>query len=417
MHVTVRFLHLRIFLLMVSQAELAALKEKDPEFFKYLQENNTDLLDFESEGSDEDGEGGGDGDSDKDGAEDSESDDEDGRGAGSAAADASAVAASSAAAAKVLTTAELKAVSAALSTEHSFRGLKKLLDMFRCACLVSQPEAGGNLPDARKYVVPSASVFNTLMVTALQRLHAEFAHHVPLGEGNGSSSSSNSSGENASGQEKLLVKHPQWQKLEPLALAFFKACLGLLGSITEPSLLSFVLKQLRYYFPYMAPFPKVAKKYLKALLSVWGESQAPDAEARSVQIAAFFRLRQLAIVMPFPCVEDCLKGLYLTYARNARFVNDQSLPVLTFMGNCVVELYGLELASSYQHAFVYVRQLALLLRNALVKKTKDSVQAVFNWQYLSCLRCWAAVVSAYPDQLSGLAYPLTQVKKLDCVLF
>jgi nucleolar complex protein 2 len=390
----------------VSQAELAALQEKDPEFFKYLQENNTDLLDFESEGSDDDE--GGEEDLDEDDAGEGGSDDErdeDGGSAGAPGAVSASVPGSGAAAAKVLTTAELKAVSAGLSEEHSFRGLKKLLDMFRCGCLVSQPEAGGNLPDARKYVVPSAAVFNTLMVTALQRLHAEFAHHVPLGGGNGSSSS----GENASGQEKLLVKHPQWKKLEPLALAFFKACLGLLGSITEPSLLSFVLKQLRYYFPYMAPFPKVAKKYLKALLSVWGESQAPDTEARSVQIAAFFRLRQLAIVMPFPYVEDCLKGLYLTYARNARFVNDQSLPVLTFMGNCVVELYGLELASSYQHAFVYVRQLALLLRNALVKKTKDSVQAVFNWQYLSCLRCWAAVVSAYPDQLSGLAYPLTQV--------
>jgi nucleolar complex protein 2 len=379
-----------------------------------LQENGTELLEFDSaeesndeggedEGGDEENEAG-----DDDGEEGSE-DDEDGGGAASASA---ASAAPGAAAATVLTAAALKAVCAALSAEHSFRSLKKLLDMFRCGCLVSQPEAAANLPDARKYVVPSAAVFNALMVTALQRLHSEFAHHVPVGGSPAAGAGAGGGEGGSSGGEKLLAKHPKWKKLEPLALAFFKACLGLLGSVSEPSLLAFVLKQLRHYVPYMAPFPKVAKKYLKALLAVWGESQAPDAEARSVQIAAFFRLRQLAICMPFPCVEDCLKGLYLTYARNARFVNDQSLPVLTFMGNCVVELYGLELASSYQHAFVYVRQLAMLLRNALVKKTKDALQAVFNWQYLSCLRCWAAVVSAYPDQLSGLAYPLTQVTAL-----
>jgi len=47
-----------------------------------------------------------------------------------------------------------------------------------------------------------------------------------------------------------------------------------------------------------------------------------------------------------------------------------------------------------------------------VKKTKESVSAVFSWQYLNCLRCWAAAVSAYPsdaDQLGSLAYPLVQV--------
>jgi len=30
------------------------------------------------------------------------------------------------------------------------------------------------------------------------------------------------------------------------------------------------------------------------------------------QVAAFFRVRQLAMTQPFPMVEDCLKGLYLT---------------------------------------------------------------------------------------------------------
>ena len=57
-------------------------------------------------------------------------------------------------------------------------------------------------------------------------------------------------------------------------------------------------------------------------------------------------------------------------------MNEQSLPVLTFMGNCVVELYGVDPTASYQHAFVYVRQLALNLRNGMVKKTKDALQAV-----------------------------------------
>ena len=42
------------------------------------------------------------------------------------------------------------------------------------------------------------------------------------------------------------------------------------------------------------------------------------------------------------------QGLYLTYVRNAKFINEQSLPAITFMGNCVVELYGLDVNSSFQ---------------------------------------------------------------------
>jgi nucleolar complex protein 2 len=128
-------------------------------------------------------------------------------------------------------------------------------------------------------------------------------------------------------------------------------------------------------------------------------------------VAAFFRIRQLAITMPFPFIEECLKGLYLTYVRNARFTNEQSIPVLTFMGNCIVELFGLDMKSSFSHGFVYIRQLAMVLRNALIKKTKDSLSSVFNWQFLNSLRVWAAVVAQYPnkDELKDLVFPLVQV--------
>ena len=97
--------------------------------------------------------------------------------------------------------------------------------------------------------------------------------------------------------------------------------------------------------------------------------------------------------------------------RNAKFVNEQSHQAITFMGNCVVELFGLDTDASYQHCFVYVRQLALHLRNAMIKKTKEALQAIFNWQYLHCLRVWAQVIAEYPGetQLKALVFPLTQV--------
>ena len=52
----------------------------------------------------------------------------------------------------------------------------------------------------------------------------------------------------------------------------------------------------------------------------------------------------------------------------------------------VSELYSLDLRSSYEHAFVYLRQLAIHLRNAMTLKSKAASVHVYNMQFLSCLR-------------------------------
>jgi nucleolar complex protein 2 len=93
------------------------------------------------------------------------------------------------------------------------------------------------------------------------------------------------------------------------------------------------------------------------------------------------------------------------------------------MGNCVVELYSLDYHSSYQHAFVYIRQLALHLRSAIQKKTPEALLAVYCWQYIHCLKLWVAVITAsckeeHDDDvgrgddvklLRSLIFPLTEI--------
>ena len=59
-----------------------------------------------------------------------------------------------------------------------------------------------------------------------------------------------------------------------------------------------------------------------------------------------------------------------------------------------MELYTLDYASAYQHVFIYVRQLALHLRGALMKQTQESKSVVLCWQYVHCLKLWVAVLCA-----------------------
>jgi nucleolar complex protein 2 len=51
---------------------------------------------------------------------------------------------------------------------------------------------------------------------------------------------------------------------------------------------------------------------------------------------------------------------------------------VNFMMNGVVELYALDFAVGYQHAFVYIRELAVALRKALQQKTKEAFRKVFS---------------------------------------
>ena len=110
-------------------AELAALEAKDPEFFKFLQQNNKELLDFDPNESDDEEEAGEDGE-DGDGALDEDDEDDDEEAAAAAAAGMGGGAAAEAAPQQVIVTLpELRALEKSLGKDHSLRALKKLVDM------------------------------------------------------------------------------------------------------------------------------------------------------------------------------------------------------------------------------------------------------------------------------------------------
>ena len=64
---------------------------------------------------------------------------------------------------------------------------------------------------------------------------------------------------------------------------------------------------------------------------------------------------------------------------------------------CVVELYSMDPVAAYQHGFVYIRQLAVELRQAITKKTKTVFQRIYNWQFVNCVQLWGALVIAHAN--------------------
>ena len=77
------------------------------------------------------------------------------------------------------------------------------------------------------------------------------------------------------------------------------------------------------------------------------------------------------------CVNDALspflfgsQQLYMNFVKNVKFTSPSTKPLIAFMQNSLVEMFSVDHHVTYQHAFVYIRQLAIHLRNGIVQKKK-----------------------------------------------
>lgn len=93
------------------------------------------------------------------------------------------------------------------------------------------------------------------------------------------------------------------------------------------------------------------------------------------------------------------------------------------MKNSAAELYQLTPNLSYQHAFGYIRMLAVHLRSVVRggQGDKEAFRAVYNWQFVHCIDFWSRVLAGACDKqkvvengglaspLEPLIYPLVQI--------
>ena len=283
--------------------EMKKLAEKDPDFHKYLREHESTLLDFDVDEDDDDGdESMGQEDMNDQIAESPEKMDL-----------VHANMKQTRLTAKVLSYYEQGAF-----RDHGIKSLKKIVSAYKSACHLSDAHVSDDDKGSSKYIeFDSPLISNRVMVLCLENCHLEFFHHLLSHETSNDGKQQDEEmmkaaiDPNNPINPRVLSKSPRWFEIQPIINAFFKATVHWISEAKNPSLLSFVLKSLNHYIPYLSDFPRLASLCLKRFGVLWSDSDDASVDYQSVRLNAFLRIRQLAITQPFPFIETCLKSCYL----------------------------------------------------------------------------------------------------------
>ncbi|XP_078281157.1 nucleolar complex protein 2 homolog [Rhinoraja longicauda] len=360
--------------------QLSRLKEKDPEFFRFLAENDQKLLNFDDTDSSDDenqphvllGE------LEVDSNEEDEEEKEPTAPKSKKGRDLIPI-----------TIRMVESWREAAEVKLTYKLFHDIVMGFKAAVSTTKGDDNGQLG---KYKIEDSSVFNALVSFCIQDLLAALQKVLQL---------------KPVGKRRLLLpsSSSQWQKVRQDVSVYLAGLIQLLSSLTEVSVVSAVLRHMSDLVPYYLCFPKHSRVLLKQVILQWSTGE------ETVRVLAFLILNKICRGKQDIYLNLVLKQMYVAYVKNCKFTSPNVLPMINFMQRSLTEMYALDYQATYQHAFIYIRQLAIHLRNAMTLKKKETYQSVYNWQFVHCLFLWCRLLSTvYPnDILEPLIYPLTQV--------
>ncbi|KAH6634182.1 Noc2p family-domain-containing protein [Chaetomium sp. MPI-SDFR-AT-0129] len=351
----------------MSKGAMEALAANDPEFYKFLKENDPEALDFDENadlaeiddlsGSEaEDQQPKKKQKKDKKAARGDDGDD------------------------RELTQAMVARWKTAMDTTRSLRAARQTVIAFRCAAHLNETDE----ENPQRYTITNPDVFHDIVVVALKGIPEVLQHHVPVKE-------------SASGKVYVQTEGKKFKTMSMLIKSFAASIIRLLGTLSDEATLKLTLSALQPLLPYLLSFRKLLKMLIKTVVAFWSQSASTD----TTRITAFLVIRRLVVVGDKAVREVVLKATY------------QGL-------NSAAELWGLDQTLGYTTAFSSIRQLAIHLRNSIVNNKNDAFRAVYNWQYAHSLDFWSCVLSEHcsplkeaeagkESQLKLLIYPLVQV--------
>jgi len=346
--------------------DMDKLRELDPEFFEYLQENDRQLLDFNAGDEEEDQP-----------AEDSEE----------AATET----------VQFLTRDKLNAMTAKASQGKCFKTLRAMLAAYRVAARMSSGPK-----ESAKLRIDDVSVFNSVLEWVLTNVPSLIEHHA----------GSRKKGEAISACSK-------WNRVKLIAHQFWGETLFLIQQLTAAETLEFVLKCLSTgsAVELLTPLTKLKPLVLKQLSQKWAVTDSQGVREAASAVLVKFSQTILSEVKTKPektaALEPILKRLIFDYATQLE--RNPGRPVTNeYVASVVGDIIALDEDAGFRVAVSSLRQLATVLSAAVnEKKTTSAAQAAFSLSFARSVQFWVCIVGRFKS-LNTMVFPLSSIITIAC---
>ncbi|KAG0652033.1 nucleolar complex 2 [Hyphodiscus hymeniophilus] len=376
----------------MSKEAMDALAEKDPEFYKYLKENDPEALDFDE-------------DADLAEVDELSASDAEEKPKKKKQKKSKTVAAENEEASEEevedsaeLTKSMVTKWKKAMKEQHSLRAMRQVVLAFRAAAHVNEDDG-----KEYKYTISNPDVYHDLLLTTLQQVPEVLNHHIPVKE-------------SAAGKVRVPMDTKKFRTLTPLLKSHTSSVHHLLTTLSDAATLKLTLSSITPLLPYLLSFKKVLKNIVKSVVEIWSDSSSSEA----TRITAFLVIRRLAIIGDPGLREAVFKTVYQGLIKGSRNTTIHTIQGINLMKNSAAELWGIDPGVGYTTGFTFIRQLAIHLRSSITNNQKESYKTVYNWQYVHSLDFWSCVLSEHcsplkeaengkESPLRPLIYPTVQV--------
>jgi nucleolar complex protein 2 len=372
----------------MSKGAMDALAEKDPEFYKYLKENDPEALEFDEDADLAEVDNLSESETDdkpkakkqkKSKAAEEEDDDEVDDGA-------------------EVTKAMVAKWKKAMTEQNSLRAMRQVVLAFRAAAHVNEDDG-----KEYKYTISSPEVYHELLLITLKHVPEVLNHHLVVKE-------------TAAGKVRVSTDSKKFRTLTTLLKSHTTSVHHLLTSLSDAPTLKLTLSSITPLLPYLLSFKKILKNIVKTVTGIWSDASSTE----STRITAFLVLRRLAVIGDAGLREAVLKTVYQGLIQGSRNTSIHTIQGINLMKNSAAELWGIDQTVGYTTGFGFIRQLAIHLRSSITNNQKESYKTVYNWQYVHSLDFWSCVLSEHcsaikeaelgrESPLRPLIYPTVQV--------
>ena len=358
----------------LDKETLERLKQKDPDFYNYLQQHDKELLEFDDD--DNDASDNEDIFNDKESEEvQTKFDQKD----------------------EKITLNKVKQWRTVLESQSSkaeeLNTIKSIIKAFQKLVIQTTDMSDDFISNSLSLLNPS--VFNAIINSVLTDLLPALLKYLRLQNVLKSHNQGEEKDENRQNdQEKVQIENRSnfydprrsrnWKRVQASLKVYLTHVLKILSSLSADARASF-MKHILELTPFFNAFPHLIKRLIKQFIDEW--IGVGGGEEHNRVLAYLVLHRTIRVIQSNDhltnnerqsMINQILRKLYMSYVEVSRNTNESSIAQISFMKNSLVELYRLDDQLAYQHAFIFIRQLAINLRSSMILKEKVLKTRLFN---------------------------------------